>query len=93
MMLTLPVRCARCFARKSLWSLQCFPSVVEIPANQNIHLFFHQKPPVFPFWKKVPEKLPGRPEYSALKILDVLRKILYLVFAPLWDGLHISKKI
>ena len=79
---TKPVRCARCFDRKSLWSLQCFPSVVEIPENQNIHLFFHQnhqEPPVFPFWKKVPEKLPGRPEYSALNIL-MLSFMLFLLF-------------
>ena len=41
----------RWFIRKSLCEVQYFPSVVEIP--------------VLPFWKKVPEKLPGLPENSA----------------------------
>ena len=49
---SLPVRWARCVMRNSLCEVQYFPSVVEIP--------------VFPFWKKVPEKFPGLPENSVL---------------------------
>jgi len=44
--------------------------------------------PVFPFWKKVPEKFPGRPEYSALEILRVT-KISNGLFGY-WSG-HLLK--
>ena len=46
------MRWLRWVIRNSLWDVQYFPSVVEIP--------------VFPFWKKVPEKFPGLPENSDL---------------------------
>ena len=48
------------------------------------HHHHRRQPPVFPFWKKVPEKLPGRPEYSALDILMVNTCFQLLLFCILF---------
>ena len=51
----------------------CWSDIDTQSNNKEINTKCNDCRPVFPFWKKVPEKFPGRPEYSALDILRVTK--------------------